>query len=412
MKVDDLAGLRRAVDRRRNRSVFDDAMVASVRATLRSVRRGGDAAVLRSVTRFDRRSATIADLWVDASSLRRAARSCPRGLRQALELAHRNLNAFHRLQRPKAIAHRGRGVRASLTPEPLHRIGGCVPRGTVGYPSTALMIGVPARIAGVAELVLASPMPTDGAIDPVLAYAATLVGAHGLYRAGGAAAVGALAYGTGSLRRVDKIVGPGNAFTTAAKWLVSADVGIDGLQGPSELVIIASADADPAGIVLDLEAQAEHGADAFAALVSDSPALLDTVAAVTRRIGTRRGSVGLFRAPSMEAALDAVAYAAPEHVNLAGRAAVVLAARTRNAGAVFVGSRSAVAMGDYVVGTNHVLPTGGSARWASALRVQDFMRWTARVRAFGDQGRLAAAGAAVARYEGMEFHAASMELRG
>ncbi|MCA1657309.1 MAG: histidinol dehydrogenase, partial [Actinobacteria bacterium] len=184
--MDDLAGLRRAVNLRRNRSVFDDAMVASVRATLRSVRRGGDAAVLRSVRRFDRRSATIADLWVDASSLRRAARSCPRDLRQALDLAHRNLNAFHRLQRPKAIAHRGRGVRASLTPEPLHRIGGCVPRGTVGYPSTALMIGVPARIAGVAELVLASPMPTDGAIDPVLAYAATLVGAHGLYRAGGA----------------------------------------------------------------------------------------------------------------------------------------------------------------------------------------------------------------------------------
>ena len=412
MKIGDLAGLRRAVDRRRNNAAFDDQLLVGIRASLRSVRRSGDTAVLRNVRRFDRRAAKIGDLWVDARTLRRAARSCPRDLRRALDLAHRNLDAFHRLQRPKPVAHRAAGVRATLAPEPLRRVGGCVPRGTVGYPSTALMIGVPARIAGVAELVLASPMPADGVIDPVLAYAAVLVGADGLYRAGGAAAVGALAYGTASLAPVDKIVGPGNAFTTAAKWLVSAEVGIDGLQGPSELVVVASADADPTGIVLDLEAQAEHGADAFAALVSDSPALLDTVAAVIGRIGARRGSIGLFRAPSMEAALGAVAHAAPEHVNLAGRAAMALASRIRNAGAVFVGSRTPVAMGDYVAGTNHVLPTGGSARWGSALRVEDFVRWTARVRASGDLARLAAAGAAVARYEGMEFHAASMELRG
>ncbi|MDP9266432.1 MAG: histidinol dehydrogenase [Chloroflexota bacterium] len=411
VKVGDLAALRRAVDRRRNASAFDDELLASVRASLRAVRRRGDGAVLRSVRRFDRRAATAADLWVDGAGLRRAARSCPRELARALDLANANLRAFHRLQRPKEIAHRGRGLRATLTPEPLRRVGGCVPRGTVGYPSTALMIGVPARIAGVQELVLASPMPADGAVDPVLAYAATLVGAKGLYRAGGAAAVAAMAYGTASLARVDKIVGPGNAFTTAAKWLVSAEVGIDGLQGPSELVVIASADADPTAIVLDLEAQAEHGTDAFAALVSDSARLLEVVGAVVGRVGSRRGSIGLYRAPSLAAALDAVTYAAPEHVNLAGRAAVALAPRTRNAGAVFVGGSTPVALGDYVAGTNHVLPTGGSARWGSALRVEDFVRWTARVRASRDLGRLAKAGAAVARYEGMDFHAASMELR-
>ncbi len=412
MRVGDLASFRRAVARRRNASSFDDELLASARASLRAVRKRGDDAVLQSVRRFDRRAATAGDLWVDGPALRRAARSCPRELARALDLAHANLRAFHRPQRPKAIAHRGGAVRATLTPEPLRRVGGCVPRGAVGYPSTALMIGVPARIAGVAELVIASPMPADGAIDPVLAYAATLVGAKGLYRAGGAAAVGALAYGTASLGPVDKIVGPGNTFTTAAKWLVSADVGIDGLQGPSELVIIASADADPAAIVLDLEAQAEHGFDAFAALVSDSPSLLDTVGEIVRRLGASRGTIGIYRARSMQAALDAITYAAPEHVNLAGRAAMALAPRTRNAGAVFIGSRTPVAMGDYVAGTNHVLPTGGSARWGSALRVEDFVRWTARVRASRDLGRLAKAGAAVARYEGMDFHAASMELRG
>src|SRR5438093_11756631 len=205
------------------------------------------------------------------------------------------------------------------------------------------MIGVPASIAGVAELVLVSPMPRDGAVDPALAYTATLVGARVLYRAGGAAAVGALAYGTRSLAPVDKIVGPGNAYTTAAKWLVSAYVGIDTLQGPSELVVVASRDADPTAIVLDLEAQAEHGGGAWAALLSDDPTLLRTVAAVLSRAGSGASTIGLYRTRSLEEAVDAAAFAAPEHVQLAGAKAARLATRARNAGAVFVGSRSAVA---------------------------------------------------------------------
>jgi len=411
-RVAGLAAFRRDVGRRRNASAFDDALLRAVRATLEGVRRRGDAAVLANVRRFDRRAARSGDLWVDTASLRRAARSCPAELRAALDAAHDASGAFHRRQRPRSVAHPGRAFSATLVPHALRRVGGCVPRGTVGYPSTALMIGVPARIAGVAELVLASPMPRDGAIDPALAYAATLVGARGLYRAGGAAAVGALAYGTRSLPAVDKIVGPGNAYTTAAKWLVSAYVGIDTLQGPSELVVVASRDADPTAIVLDLEAQAEHGGGAWAALLSDDPTLLRTVAAVLRRAGSGVSTIGLYRTRSLEEAVDAAAFAAPEHVQLAGAKAARLATRARNAGAVFVGSRSAVAFGDYVAGSNHVLPTGGAARWASPLRVDDFVRWTTHVRARGDLGPAARAGAAVARYEGMRYHAASMELRG
>ena len=410
LRVEDLAAFRRRSARQR-RAVLDPRVIGSARATIAAVRRRGDRAVLAEVRRFDRAGARIGDLWVDAAALRRAARRCPRELGRAIDDAYASLLAFHARQRPRAVEHDGRAFRTALVPESLDRVGGCVPRGATAYPSTALMIGVPARVAGVRELVLASPMPPGGAIDPVLAYAAAKVGVSGLYRAGGAAAVAALAYGTESVARVDKIVGPGNAYTTAAKWLVSADVGIDSLAGPSELIVVASAGADPAAIALDLAAQAEHGGGPFAALLSDDEALLATVAKAVRTLGAPRGSVGIYRAPSLGAALEAAAEAAPEHLSLAGPAAARLASRARRAGAVFVGTRTAVAFGDYVAGSNHVLPTGGTARWASALRVDDLVRWTTRVRATGDLRRAARTGVAVARYEGMRYHASSMELR-
>jgi histidinol dehydrogenase len=252
-------------------------------------------------------------------------------------------------------------------------------------------------------------MPPDGSIDPAFAYALRLVGASVLYRAGGAAAVAALAYGTRSLPRVDKIVGPGNAYTAAAKWLVSADVGIDALQGPSELVAVASGDADANALALDLLAQAEHGAGAFAALISDDVSWLRAVGEAIGRDGTRR--VRAYRARELGAAVRAANDAAPEHVLLAGRRAAALADRVHRAGALFVGARSAVAFGDYVAGTNHALPTGGTARWASALRVDDFVRWTSRVSLRGELRQLAQAGAAIAGHEGMRYHRASIEAR-
>jgi histidinol dehydrogenase len=339
-------------------------------------------------------------------------------MRAALDLAHRRIRGFHEQQRPRAAELRDARGRARLTPAPLRRVGALVPRGATAYPSTALMTGVPARVAGVAELVAASPMTADGKIDPALAYALTLVDADALYRAGGAAAVAALAYGTDRLAAVDKIVGPGNAYATAAKWLVSADVGIDALQGPSELVIVASRGADPAALALDLLAQAEHGSGAFAAIVSDDGTLLGevrTALAGSREAGGSRAALVrrtfLYRAPSIRAAARAADDAAPEHVLLAGTAAAALANVIQRAGAVFIGARSAVAFGDYVAGTNHCLPTGGTARWSSALRVEDFLRWTSRVELRAGTGRLAAAGATIARHEQMRYHAESMEAR-
>jgi histidinol dehydrogenase len=412
VSIGDLASFRRAMTRRRGTAVFGPSVVRDSRRTIDDVRRRGDTAVLANVRRFDRAGARAGDLWIDARTIRSAARRCPPDLRAALDRSYDAILAFHEKQRPKQIAHRGVAFGEVLVPRPLARVGGCVPRGTVAYPSTALMIGVPARVAGVEDLVLVSPMPSDGSVDPALAYAATKVGARGLYRAGGAAAVAALAYGTPTLEGVDKIVGPGNAYTTAAKWLVSADVGIDALQGPSELVIVASKDADPAAIVLDLEAQAEHGGQPFAALLSDDDGLLAVVRAVVSTLGRGDRAIGLYRVPSLAAAVEAAAFAAPEHLHLAGGRAARLVARTRNAGAVFVGSRTAVAFGDYVAGSNHCLPTGGTARWASPLRVEDFVHWTTVVTARRDVSAAARAGAAIAKHEGMDFHAASMELRG
>ena len=411
LAVGDLARFRKDVTKRRNAAAFDDAILVSVRKTIADVKRRGDAAVLSSVRRFDHKAATKRDLWIDARTLRSAARSCPADLRRALDLSYEAILAFHAKQRPTTVRHQRGAFTEALVPRALARMGGCVPRGTVAYPSTALMIGVPAGVAGVGELVLVSPMTAGGEVDPALAYAATKVRATGLYRAGGAAAVAALAYGTKLLPAVDKIAGPGNAYTTAAKWLVSADVGIDALQGPSELIVIGSKDADPASVILDLEAQAEHGGRPFAALLSDDEGLLAVVAAVVSRVGNRDGTIALYRVPSLAVAIEAAAFAAPEHLHLAGARAARLAPRARNAGAVFIGTKTAVAFGDYIAGSNHCLPTGGSARWSSPLRVEDFVRWTTHVTARGDVSAAAQAGSAIARHEGMDFHAASMELR-
>ncbi len=374
-----LAAMAQDLARARRGGAFGPEERVVAERVIAEVRRGGDAAVLRSVRRFDRKTARAGDLLADRATLRRIGRRAPRDVRAGLDLAYTRIRAFHDGQRPRATSERdGSGV-IRLTPAPLGRVGALVPRGATAYPSTALMTGIPAQVAGVGEFVAASPMSADGEIDPALAYALTLVDVHALYRAGGAAAVAAFAYGTKTLVAVDKIVGPGNAYAAAAKWLVSADVGIDALQGPSELVVVASGDADASTIALDLLAQAEHGSGAFAALVSSDGALLgDVVTALTGGAAILRRRVFLYL----------------------------------RAGAVFSGTRSAVAFGDYVAGTNHCLPTGGTARWSSALRVEDFVRWTSRVELRGDLRRLTTAGAAIARHERMRYHAASMEARG
>jgi len=409
MSAKSVGSLRRDVERARGGGAFSARETSAAATIVRAVRRDGDTAVLKVVRRFDRPDARARDLVLDPRMIRRVARACPRDTRRALDLAYARIRAFHERQRPRESHRRDRHGDLRLAPVPLDRVGALVPRGTAAYPSTALMTGVPSQIAGVRELVVASPMPRDGSVDPALAYALELVDATTLYRAGGAAAVAALAYGTASLGRVDKIVGPGNSYAAAAKWLVSADVGIDALQGPSELIVVASGDADADVLGLDLLAQIEHGAGAFAAVVSDDVELLH---AIDRTVADKgRARLFTYRAKDLLSAVRAANEVAPEHVLLTGRAAAALAAQVRHAGAVFVGSRSAVAFGDYVAGTNHSLPTGGTARWASALRVDDFVRWTSRVSLRGDLRDLARAGAAIAGHEGMHYHKASMEAR-
>ena len=407
MRIAPLSVFLADVERARRGGAFGRAERDAAAGIVGAVRRGGDAAVLRTVRQFDSARAKPKDLIVESAVLRRAARACPDDMRRALDLAYLRIRAFHERQRPREAARRDATADLRLAPMPLERVGALVPRGTSSYPSTVLMTGVPSQIAKVRDFVVASPMPPDGSLDPAFAYALQLVGATVLYRAGGAAAVAALAYGTPSLPRVDKIVGPGNAYTAAAKWLVSADVGIDALQGPSELVAVASGDADLDSLALDVLAQAEHGAGAFAALISDDGAWLRAVAKVIGGASRVRG----YRASDLVLAVRAMNDAAPEHVLLAGRRAAALADRVQRAGAVFIGARSAVAFGDYVAGTNHALPTGGTARWSSALRVDDFVRWTSRVSMRGDLRRLARAGAAIAEHEGMRFHKASIEAR-
>ena len=409
MRIAALSAFPADVARARGGGAFGTAEQEAAAGIIGAVRRRGDAAVLRTVRRFDRARARASDLVVERAALRRAARACPLDVRRALDLAYARIRDFHEKQRPREAARRDAHADLRLVPIPLDRVGALVPRGSSAYPSTVLMTGVPSQVAGVGTLVVASPMPPDGQIDPALAYAMELVGATVLYRAGGAAAVAALAYGTRSLARVDKIVGPGNAYTAAAKWLVSADVGIDALQGPSELVAVASGDADPHALALDLLAQAEHGAGAFAALISDDATWLGAVG--EELSGSRGPRVRGYLARGLVAAVRAADAAAPEHVLLAGRGAVALADRIRHAGALFIGERSAVAFGDYIAGTNHSLPTGGTARWSSALRVDDFIRWTSRASLRGDLRELARAAAAIAGHERMRYHRASLEAR-
>jgi histidinol dehydrogenase len=274
---------------------------------------------------------------------------------------------------------------------------------------------VTARAAGVEEVVVCAPPGREGTVQPAILGACALLGVTEVYAMGGAQAVAALALGTATVRPVDVIAGPGNVYVQEAKRLLAHRVGIDGFAGPSELLVLAGGEADPVAVALDLLAQAEHGPGSIVAAVSDSPALLDAVAAELESRGGGAAPAGRCRlagAPDPEAALAFAEVLAPEHLELIGGAMEALAPRIRAAGCLFVGAGSATAFGDYVAGSNHVLPTGGAARFASALSPRHFRRRMAEVRIDRRAAdALAPAGAAIARAEGFEVHAESMEAR-
>jgi histidinol dehydrogenase len=396
---------------------------ADVAGIVEDVRLRGDEALRELTARFD--GADLPDPWLDADAFDVA--SVPDELQQALERAAAAIRRYHADQRNALRAERrvrpASGVTAWRRWQPLERVGAYVPGGRAAYASSVLMVGIPAALAGVDEVVIATPPAPDGSVAPSILAAARIAGVRRILRAGGAQAVAALAYGTASVPAVDKIVGAGNAWVTAAKRLVTDRVAIDLPAGPSECVVLADAGADVELVALDLLAQAEHGPDSVAILVTDSDALLDAVdaclpsAAEPLATGedaletlTRNGRA--VRVADLDRGMDVVNLVAAEHVSLQCADAGSRAASVRRAGAVFIGPWSPIAAGDYASGTNHVLPTGGAARAWSGIGVETFGRWVevqqltpAGVRGLEPTVRVIAAA------EGLPAHAASVTAR-
>jgi histidinol dehydrogenase len=383
-----------------------------------TVREGGDSAVIELTERFDHAELGPDELRVDARELERSVGVLEPALAEALRTAIANVRAVAEAQLRDPVEVEGaQGQRIEVAERPVERAGVYVPGGRAPYLSTVVMCAVTARAAGVAQVAVCAPPGPGGKAHPAILAACGLCGVSEVYRMGGAQAVAALAYGTESVRAVDVIVGPGNAWVTEAKRQVFGTVGIDGLAGPSELVVIAGADADPEIVALDLLAQAEHGPDSPVALIAlDERVLTDVVAAVERMAPERPtvtdAELQILRVDDPRAALRAAEQLAPEHLQLIGAEVEGLAEGVSRAGCLFVGPGSGTAFGDYVAGSNHVLPTGGAARFQSALSVGTFRRRMARVSLPGDApARLAPAGAALARAEGFPVHAESMERR-
>jgi histidinol dehydrogenase len=396
------------------------ASVAEVVAGIvASVREGGDAALIEHEQRFgggqgeaaEAPAAEAGTLRVSAGELQAALGALEPAVRDGLELALANVS------RVAAAGLRGdtevelpQGQTIRLREMPVQRAAVYAPGGRRPYPSSVIMGAVTARAAGVAEVVVAAPA------HPVILAACALCGVEEVYRMGGAQAIAALACGTGTIRPVDVIVGPGNLYVQEAKRQLSGHVGIDGFAGPSDLLVLASAGADPRLIALDLLAQAEHGEDSLVVAVSDDRALLDAIAREVQALFRDRTTVAggpkvLVEAASLDAALAFSERLAPEHLELVGEAAEALAPGVRRAGCLFVGAASATAFGDYVAGSNHTLPTAGAARFASGLSVGHFRRLMSEVRVGGAAAALARAGVPIAEAEGFPVHAESMSAR-
>ena len=389
---------------------------------LDDVRQRGDAAVAEYTESFDRfRPVPIA---VPKDDLSRAWRELPENLRDALDLAHRRIQEFHQRQRPQDIAVTGvHGEKLGRRWRPVERAGLYVPGGRAAYPSTVLMNAVPAKVAGVNDIVICSPAGPDGQVNPVVLAAAHLTGVRSVMRIGGAQAVAAMAFGTESVPKVDVISGPGNLYVTLAKQAVYGQVGIDSLAGPSEVLVIADQSAVPSQVAADLLAQAEHDPLAAAVLVTTDAALAETIGteiALQLEGHPRReiceaslGNWGLVVVCSdLETCAQLSDGFAPEHLELLVERPEPLADRIHHAGAIFLGPWSPEAVGDYLAGPNHTLPTCGAARFSGALSVETFMRHTSLI-GF-NQAALEATASAVqelAVSEGLHSHADSVRRR-
>ncbi|HEY83082.1 MAG TPA: histidinol dehydrogenase [Dehalococcoidia bacterium] len=397
----------------------DDAEQA-VRQIIGEVRERGDVALFDLAFRID--GVKLTSLEIGREKIARAYQEVDEALLSALELAAEQISSFHHAQRDN-IWHEVTQASVGQLIRPLERVGIYVPGGTASYPSTVLMTMVPAKVAGVKEVVLATPPRQDGSVLPATLVAADMAQVDRIFCVGGAQAIAALAYGTQSIPRVDKVCGPGNIFVVLAKKLVYGDVAIDGLQGPSEVLIIADETASPQYCAADLLAQAEHDPLASAILLTTSPSFADEVnREVERQLEglsrreviaqslTNRGMIAVVE--SLDAALELANLYAPEHLLLMVKDAAAYLDRVSNAGCVLLGHGATVVLGDYVAGPSHVLPTGGTARFGSALNITDFIKFINTIAV--DEASLEKLGKAasiMARAEGFDAHARAVERR-
>jgi histidinol dehydrogenase len=383
----------------------------------------GDGAIIALTQKFDGLTLTPETLRVSDAEIDAAMTSSPREAVEALRLARDRIEAYHVKQKPRdEMFTDATGVTMGYRHTAIEAVGLYVPGGTASYPSSVLMNAVPARVAGVPRIVMVVPAP-HGVLNPLVLAAARIAGVDEIYKIGGAQAVAALAYGTQTIKPVAKIVGPGNAFVAAAKRRVFGTVGIDMIAGPSEVVIMADADANPDWIAADLLAQAEHDPAAQSILITPSAELADAVElAVTRQLVTLpRASIAgaswrdfgaIILVPSLTAAIPLVDRLAPEHLEIETSDPAALADQIRNAGSIFLGAHTPEAIGDYVGGPNHVLPTARSARFSSGLGVPDFMKRTSLLQCSPDALRvLGPAAITLGCAEGLDGHARSVAIR-
>jgi histidinol dehydrogenase len=395
----------------------------AVRTILDAVRHEGDPALQRLTWRFDRVRLSTDRFRVTSKEIRNAYAELPPSDVKALKYAANRIRTFHRHQRRRSWMYRQDGIQLGQRITPLEAVGVYVPGGKALYPSSVLMNAIPAKVAGVKRVVMCTPTP-GGSIHPALLVAADVAGVDEIYRVGGAQAIGALAYGTSAIRPVDKIVGPGNMYVAMAKRLVYGQVDIDMIAGPSELLVIADAASNPVHVAADLLCEAEHDEEARVYLVTTSLALAKRVVAELARQLAQLGRQGIasrsiedhalaFVVPTLDEACALSNRIAPEHLSLNLRRAADYVPQIRHAGAIFVGPYTPPAVADYVAGPNHVLPTGGSARFFSCLGVDEYIK-TSNVVSYS-QSALRKAKAPVVRLsmlEGLDAHGRSMESRG
>ncbi len=395
--------------------------MGTVRAIIAEVRKSGDKALLKYTAQFD--GVELDDLTVSSEDFEEAVNQVDPALQEAIDKALYNIECFHIQQKRQSFWLTGEGTLLGQVYRPLGRVGVYVPGGTASYPSSVLMTVTPARVAGVQDIIMCTPPDGEGKINPVTLYTAQRAGVKRIYKAGGVQAIAAMAYGTASIPRVDKIAGPGNIFVTLAKKEVFGDVGIDMLAGPSEIMIVAGQGSDPQFIAADLLSQAEHDPLAKAYLVTDSKELaLAVEREVEKQLSTLpRSEVaelslqkqgGIIMTSDLEETWEIVNLVAPEHLEIHLEDSWNYLGKINNAGSIFFGPYTPEAVGDYWAGTNHVLPTGRSARFFSPLGVDDYMKYS-QVIAYSPSALKDAAAAVehLAMVEGLHGHARSVKIR-